>query len=134
MARVRRDAVPGPGGSETRPYEEGGVGVRGMEVRRMETRGTADQTDGGQRTGRRRSIRLKGYDYAESGAYFVTVCTQNRACLFGDVVDGEMLLSDAGRIVQTVWEALPNHYPHADLDAWIIMPNHVHAVIVLGPA
>ncbi len=99
----------------------------------METRGTADQTDGGQRTGRRRrSIRLKGYDYAQAGAYFVTVCTQERACLFGDVVDGEMLLSDAGRIVQTVWEALPNHYPYADLDAWIIMPNHVHAVIVLG--
>ena len=52
----------------------------------------------------RRSIRLKGYDYTQTGAYFVTVCTQERGCLFGEIVDGEMGLNDAGRMVQMVWE------------------------------
>lgn len=80
----------------------------------------------------RRSIRLKGYDYSRSGAYFVTICTQNRECLFGEIVDGKMRLNEPGRILQTTWDALPKHYPHVELDAWIIMPNHVHGIVVLG--
>jgi len=80
---------------------------------------------------RRRSIRLKGYDYSQPGAYFVTVCTHHLACLFGDVVDGEMELSDVGQIVQACWDDLSNHYQHVRLDAFVIMPNHVHGIIVL---
>jgi len=77
----------------------------------------------------RRSIRLKGFNYTLEGAYFVTVCTQNQACLFGDVVEGEIRLNDAGRLVQAVWEGLPEHYPHVSLDHWVIMPNHVHGIV-----
>jgi len=58
----------------------------------------------------RRSMRLKGYDYAQAGAYFVTICTQDRACLFGDVVDGEMRLNEAGWMVANTWEWLGNQY------------------------
>jgi len=79
----------------------------------------------------RRSIRLQGYDYAQAGAYFVTVCTQDRECLFGEIVDGAMRLNDAGRMVQAVWDELPDHYPGVDVDAFVAMPNHVHGIIVL---
>jgi len=79
----------------------------------------------------RRSIRLKGYDYSQPGGYFVTIVAQNRDCLFGDIVEGEMRLSGAGRIVQHAWMDLPNHYPHVALDEFVIMPNHVHGIIVL---
>ncbi len=80
---------------------------------------------------RRRSIRLRGYDYAHAGAYFVTICTRNRTCLFGDLVDGAMRLNEAGIIVQATWGGLPDHYGNVRLDAFVVMPNHVHAVIVL---
>ena len=79
----------------------------------------------------RRSIRLKGYDYSRCGAYFVTICTLNRKCLFGDVVDGLMQLNDAGRMVQKCWCAIPDHFPHAQLDQFVVMPNHVHGIIMI---
>jgi putative transposase len=79
----------------------------------------------------RRSVRLKGYDYAEPGAYFVTVCTRDRACLFGHVVNSEMHLNEAGKIAQRCWEHIPAHFPHAILDAMMIMPNHVNGIIVI---
>lgn len=79
----------------------------------------------------RRSIRLKGYDYSQAGAYFVTVCAHNRECLFGDVLDGHMRLNDAGQSVQAAWDALPHYYPHVALDAGVVMPNHVHGIIIL---
>jgi REP element-mobilizing transposase RayT len=78
----------------------------------------------------RRSIRLKGYDYASAGAYFVTVCTQGRAVLFGEVAAGEMVLSEYGEIVARRWEDIPRHF-QATLDAWVVMPNHVHGIIVI---
>jgi REP element-mobilizing transposase RayT len=78
----------------------------------------------------RRSIRLGGYDYAQAGAYFVTICTHDRACLFGDVVDGVMCLNDAGRMVQSVWDELPVYYPGVETDAFVVMPNHVHGILV----
>jgi putative transposase len=81
--------------------------------------------------GHRRSIRLDGYDYASAGAYFVTVCTQDRACVFGDVVDGEMRANACGRIVQDVWAGLASRYANVELDAFVVMPNHVHGIIVL---
>ena len=80
---------------------------------------------------RRRSIRLKDYDYATSGAYFVTVCTQNRACLFGDVVDNAVRLNEYGGIVLACWDEIPAHFAHVELDAFVVMPNHVHGIIVL---
>ena len=97
-------------------------------------RGTADvgKTARSNRQNRR-SIRLPGYDYSKTGTYFVTICTQNRECLFGTIVDGEMRLNGVGRIVQSVWNGLPEHYPHVALDVMTIMPNHVHAIIVLAP-
>jgi REP element-mobilizing transposase RayT len=83
---------------------------------------------------RRRSIRLKGYDYSQAGAYFITVCTQGRACLFGDVVGEEMRLNDAGRVVQAIWDALPGHFPFVELDEFVVMPNHVHGVVWIADA
>ena len=80
---------------------------------------------------RRGSMRLPGTDYAAPGAYFVTVCAYGGVCLFGQVVGGAMRLGDYGRVVQACWDDLPNHYPHVRLDAFVIMPNHVHGVIVL---
>ena len=82
----------------------------------------------------RRSIRLRDYDYSGGGAYFVTICTFQRECLFGKLVDGEMWLNEVGNIVQMAWYDLPNHYPHVVLDQSVIMPNHFHGVIVInGP-
>ena len=79
----------------------------------------------------RRSIRLKGYDYSSPGAYFVTTVTRKRECLFGEVVEGSVHLSKMGGIVQQVWLDLPNRYYHVVLDAFCIMPNHVHGIIIL---
>ena len=82
----------------------------------------------------RRSIRLQGYDYTRQGAYFVTICTRNRVCLLGDIVEGRIRLSEAGRLAQAVWEDLPHHYPHVQIDVWVIMPNHMHGIIILTEA
>ncbi|MGH8589991.1 MAG: transposase, partial [Gammaproteobacteria bacterium] len=79
----------------------------------------------------RRSIRLRGYDYTQAGAYFVTVVTQDRACLFGEALDGEMRLNDAGRMVAAEWDALCTRSINIDLDAFVVMPNHIHGVIVV---
>jgi len=81
----------------------------------------------------RRSIRLKGYDYTRAGAYFVTICTKDRACLFGDVADGVMRLNQMGHIVRQCWLAIPNHVPHVLLDEFVVMPNHVHGILVIMP-
>ncbi|MBX3063911.1 MAG: transposase [Anaerolineae bacterium] len=82
----------------------------------------------------RRSIRLQGFDYGSAGAYFVTICVNRREGLLGEVVDGVVQLSDYGVIVGEVWDGLPMHYPHIDLDAYVIMPNHVHGIIVIDTA
>ena len=79
----------------------------------------------------RHSVRLKDYDYSQTGAYFVTICVQNKECLFGDVVDGEMHVNDAGEMVMRTWQDLPTHYGNIALDEFVIMPNHVHGIIVL---
>ena len=80
---------------------------------------------------RRRSIRLKGYDYSQAGAYFVTICTEDREWVLGEVVAGEMRPNDAGAITLAVWEDLPRHYGHVRVDVFVVMPNHVHGIIVL---
>ena len=79
----------------------------------------------------RRSIRLRGYDYSRNGAYFITVCAQNRACLFGEIQHDEMILNDAGWMIQRVWDEIPSHYTGVKTDAFIIMPNHIHGIIFL---
>jgi len=81
----------------------------------------------------RRSIRLKGYDYTQPSAYFVTICTQDRTCLFGEVADGKMRMNEAGLMVQSVWDQLPAFYPGVGTDAFIVMPNHVHGIVVTEP-
>ncbi len=79
----------------------------------------------------RRSIRLPEFDYASDGAYFVTICTQERACLFGEIVNGEMGLNEAGRMVQDCWLAIPIHFSHVSLGPFVVMPNHLHGIIVI---
>jgi len=79
----------------------------------------------------RRSIRLKGYDYTQPGAYFITICTRDRVCLFGEVIDGEMRLNPLGEIVRQCWWAIPEHFSHVVLDEFVVMPNHVHGIIVI---
>ena len=81
---------------------------------------------------RRRPLRLKGYDYSQPGAYFVTVCTQNLASLFGRVEDGVMGANDAGKMVLEVWDAIPDHYAGVGIDAFVVMPNHIHGIITLS--
>ncbi len=82
----------------------------------------------------RRSLRLQGYDYSLPGAYFVTLCTADRQCLFGRVVGGEMHLNHFGRLVEFTWHDLPNHVPNIQLDAFVVMPNHVHGIIFIVDA
>ncbi|MBR4878005.1 MAG: transposase [Rhodocyclaceae bacterium] len=77
----------------------------------------------------RRSIRLKNHDYAQPGAYFVTICTHNRACVFGDVVDGVMILNGAGALVWDEWLRLTARFPHLLPDAFVVMPNHLHGIL-----
>ena len=79
----------------------------------------------------RRSIRLQGYDYSQAGAYFVTIVAWQREMLFGEIMDGQMILNRHGQIVLDAWIDLPNHYRHAELGAFVIMPNHVHGIVVL---
>jgi putative transposase len=79
----------------------------------------------------RQSIRLRQYDYSWPGAYFVTICVREKECVLGDIVDGEKRLSEFGQVVQDVWNLLPTRYPDIELDAFVIMPNHVHGIIVI---
>jgi REP element-mobilizing transposase RayT len=79
----------------------------------------------------RRNLRLQAYDYAQSGAYFVTVCTQGHACLFGTIVEDSMRLNDVGKMVVAAWEALPDRFQGIEQDAFVVMPNHIHGIIVL---
>ncbi len=80
---------------------------------------------------RRRSLRLAGFDYGREGAYFVTVCTHNRASLFGEIVNGEMQLNDVGRMVATQWRSLSERFSSVQPDAFVVMPNHMHGIIAL---
>jgi putative transposase len=86
----------------------------------------------------RRSIRLQGYDYSQNGAYFITICTQNREYLFGHVIPVStpdnptmMVLNDAGHTVQAVWEEIPMHYTGIGIDKFVVMPNHVHGIVII---
>jgi REP element-mobilizing transposase RayT len=77
----------------------------------------------------RRSIRLKSYDYSRAGAYFITACTQDRACLFGEIADGAMRLNDAGRMVVEEWIKTAEIRVEIESDEYVVMPNHFHAIL-----
>ncbi len=77
----------------------------------------------------RRSIRLPEYDYTQSGAYFITVVTHDRENLFGEIVDGEMVLSPFGQVVEWIWKRIPDHFANVETDASVVMPNHAHGVL-----
>ncbi len=79
----------------------------------------------------RRSIRLGGYDYTQAGAYFVTICTWQHACSFGEVADGAVRLSPLGRIAGEQWVRLERRFPRSDYSAYVIMPNHMHGIVFL---
>jgi putative transposase len=79
----------------------------------------------------RRSIRLPAYDYSAPGAYFITIVTHGRICLFGDVINGQMRLSDRGLIAEDCWRDIPDHFPHIELGAFVVMPNHIHGILIL---
>lgn len=78
----------------------------------------------------RRSIRLRGYDYAQQGAYFVTICVRDRECLLGEVVNGGMILSEVGQAIERVWKEISDRFPFVLLDACVLMPNHLHGILV----
>jgi putative transposase len=81
---------------------------------------------------RRRSIRLKNWDYSREGAYFITVCTQNQKYLFGEISHYSMQLNPPGTIVVEVWDRLPERFPFMQLDARVLMPNHFHAIVSIN--
>ncbi|MEK7432122.1 MAG: hypothetical protein AABZ74_03230 [Cyanobacteriota bacterium] len=80
----------------------------------------------------RKSTRLKNYDYSSNGAYFVTICVKNRECIFGEIKDGEIILSKIGEIVKNNWLEIKNNFENIDIDEFVIMPNHLHVIILIN--
>ena len=80
----------------------------------------------------RRSIRLKGYDYSQAGLYFITICTQDKLHLFGEITNDEMILNDAGITIEKWWNKLKNKFPNIELDEFVVMPNHFHGIIQIN--
>ena len=80
---------------------------------------------------RRRSIRLKDYDYSQAGAYFITICTQNGRYLFGDVVNSEIRLNELGQVVEIEWLKTAEIRENVELDEFVVMPNHFHGILVI---
>ena len=80
---------------------------------------------------RRKSTRLKDYDYSQHGCYFVTVTVKNPDCVFGKIVNAKAVLNNAGKVVQRCWLDIPNYFSNSQLDEFIIMPNHVHGIIII---
>jgi REP element-mobilizing transposase RayT len=80
----------------------------------------------------RRSIRLKGYDYSQAGIYFVTICTKNKKCLFGEIKNDKMILNQLGYIVQNEWIKTSEIRNNVTLDSFVIMPNHLHGIIIIN--
>ena len=79
----------------------------------------------------RKSLRLPEYDYSSAGFYYVTLCTQARLCLFGEISNAKMHLNEAGIMVNDVWKNLPTRFPNLQLDAFVVMPNHFHAIVII---
>jgi putative transposase len=80
----------------------------------------------------RRSIRLKGYDYSQAAAYFVTICAWNKECIFGHIKNHVIELNEFGEMVTKCWDAIPGHFPYAECDEFTVMPNHVHGIVTIS--
>jgi putative transposase len=80
----------------------------------------------------RRSIRLQGHNYSSAGTYHVTICSHQRLHLFGEIVDGQMQLNSIGQIVIAQWQNIPRHFPNVELDEFVLMPNHLHGIIIIS--
>jgi putative transposase len=78
------------------------------------------------------TIRYRGYDYSEPGAYYVTICTKNKSHYFGEIENGIMIFSETGEIAQRLLIDMPAHFPYIKLDEFIVMPNHIHVIIVIN--
>lgn len=81
----------------------------------------------------RKSIRLKGWDYSRPGAYFVTLCVQNRECFFGKINSGRMIKNAAGKMVEKWYLELANKFTNIKIDEYVVMPNHFHSIIIIVP-
>jgi len=88
------------------------------------------ELDGAQK----RSGRLKDYDYAQAGAYFVTLVTWQRDCIFGEIVKETMHLNELGKTADKCWRSIPEHFPYVELGAYVVMPNHLHGILVIHDA
>lgn len=88
----------------------------------------------GVRLPQRCSVRLCGYDYSQEGLYFVTICTQDKACLFGNISNDEIVLTDVGKMAKHCWLSIPQHFSNAVLHEFVIMPNHIHGIIEIVEA
>lgn len=80
------------------------------------------------------SARLPGWNYSFPGAYFITICAKNRNCYFGNISDGKMNLSEMGKIANQYWTEIPDHFNNIRLDEFVVMPNHIHGILVIGNA
>ncbi len=94
--------------------------------------GKHDRNEMGQIKGRRHSIRLRNFDYTQQGAYFLTICTHERKSLFGRIINGEMRLNTYGRIVEEEWEKTAQIRSNLTMDRFIVMPNHIHGIVVIS--
>ena len=81
----------------------------------------------------RNTIRLHDFDYSQAGGYFVTICTHERKCLFGEIIRGNMVLNEFGKIAKTCWEEISRHFSFVEMDEFVVMPNHIHGIILLEP-
>ncbi len=81
----------------------------------------------------RQSLRLSNYDYSQPGYYFVTICTKGMSCWLGAIKNNAVELSSIGKAAQECWLNIPRHFPHVELDEYIVMPNHVHGIIIINP-
>ena len=78
---------------------------------------------------RRRSVRLSDFDYSQPGSYFLTICSARRQCIFGSLANGTLVETALGRIVRVCWQPIPEHFPHVETDDFVLMPNHLHAIL-----
>jgi REP element-mobilizing transposase RayT len=78
------------------------------------------------------SVRLKDWDYSMPWWYYITINTKNHICWFGDIINNKIILNQLGKIVEQCWVEIPNHYPSVELDEYVIMPNHIHGIVIIS--
>ena len=80
---------------------------------------------------RRKQLRLSQYDYSQNGCYYITICSYQRECIFGEVINSKMVLNDLGKLIETYWRNLPKRFPNISVTPYIVMPNHLHGIIII---